>query len=181
MFKYFSRLSFTEPNSITLDEISNLLSVSAKIKNRKNADLLEFLQRLKREMEDFLADCYFRILSKKGNQFIFPFLLDEDFKNISSSEPHKINETQSQLLHKARAKHNSALKRICDTLNISKLSGHVPRHTFSAIMLNEGSSIEQISIILGHSSFKTTQEYLKKFPEKLHKEALEKFRGVFRN
>jgi site-specific recombinase XerD len=48
-------------------------------------------------------------------------------------------------------------------------------------MLNEGSSIEQISIILGHSSFKTTQEYLKKFPEKLHKEALEKFRGVFRN
>jgi hypothetical protein len=97
MFKYFSRLSFTEPNSITLDEISNLLSVSAKIKNRKNADLLEFLQRLKREMEDFLADCYFRILSKKGNQFIFPFLLDEDFKNISSSEPHQINETQSQL------------------------------------------------------------------------------------
>jgi integrase len=181
MFKYFSRLSISEPDTITLDDITYLIDVSAKMQNRKNADLLEFLQRLKVEMEDLLASCYFKILSKGGNHFVFPFLLDEDFKGISSSEPYKINEEQSRLLHKARAKHNSSLKRICEKLDISKLSGHVPRHTIASIMLNEGSSVEQISLILGHSNFKTTQEYLKKFPEKLHKEALDKFRGVLRN
>jgi site-specific recombinase XerD len=178
--KLFSKLKVDNPTSLLVDDIDGVITALENNYNRKQEELLIFLKSVKIKMEDLLATKFHQILSQYGDKFVFPYLMDEDFKNISSSEPFKINEKQSYLLHKARAKHNSNLKRIRITLNIGELSGHVPRHTLSSIMLNEGSSIEEISLVLGHSNFSTTQEYLKKFPEKLHKSALAKFRGAFR-
>jgi site-specific recombinase XerD len=176
----FSKLKVDNPTSLLVDDIDRVITALENNYNRKQEELLIFLKSVKIKMEDLLAIIFHQILSQYGDKFVFPYLLDEDFNNISSSEPFMINEKQSHLLHKARAKHNSNLKRIRIALNIGELSGHVPRHTLSSIMLNEGSSIEEISLVLGHSNFSTTQKYLKKFPEKLHKSALEKFRRAFR-
>jgi site-specific recombinase XerD len=178
--KLFSKLKVDNPTNLLVDDIDGVINALEKNYNRKQEELLSVLKSIKIKMEDLLAVQYHHILSQYGERFVFPYLLDEDFKNITSTEPHKINEHQSYLLQKARAKHNSNLKRIRKELNIGELSGHVPRHTLSSMMLNEGSSVEEISLVLGHSNFSTTQEYLKKFPEKLHKSALEKFRGAFR-
>lgn len=181
VLKFFRRLNITEPDTVGLRDLEITLKALKFNPNRKNNDLISFFESLIVQMEKAVALSFHSILSKYGNRFVFPYLKPDEFSDLSSLEPFRMNEYQSDQLQKARSQHNSNLKRISITLKISKLSGHVPRHTFASIMLNEGSSVEQIATILGHTSFKTTQEYLKKFPEKLHKEALDKFRSAMRN
>lgn len=58
---------------------------------------------------------------------------------------------------------NSYSKEIADVCGITKeLTFHIARHTFATtVTLTNGVSIESVSKILGHRSFKTTQHYAK--------------------
>jgi len=56
---------------------------------------------------------------------------------------------------------NKELSKLAKAAGISKsVSMHVARHTFSAIAYNQGADIYSISNSLGHSSIKTTENYL---------------------
>jgi site-specific recombinase XerD len=166
--------------NLTIYDISNLVNKLNVDIDRRNSDLVHFLEDVLRKMEDMVALEFHALLSKFKEGFLFPYLIFDDFKNLPASEPYRIDVTQSAILQRARAKHNSNLKRISFQLGIGDLSGHVPRHTIAFQMLEAGSSIEEIGLVLGHSNFATTHLYLKKFPERLHRGAMEKFRSVFR-
>lgn len=52
----------------------------------------------------------------------------------------------------------SILKRDCETLSIPKMRFHDLRHTFATRYLTSGGDITHLSLILGHSSVKITQD-----------------------
>jgi integrase len=71
------------------------------------------------------------------------------------------NIEQDYLIHRARTRHNGALKRVGKNLKIEGLSGHVPRHTLANHMAYSGRSEEEIRQVLAHSTVRTTKVYLR--------------------
>ena len=58
---------------------------------------------------------------------------------------------------------NKQLKKIGEVLNIEGLSTYVARHSFATILKNSGAPVAFIGETLGHTSTKTTENYLKSF------------------
>ncbi len=58
---------------------------------------------------------------------------------------------------------NTQLKKIGEVLNIEGLSTYVARHSFATILKNSGAPVAFIGETLGHTSTKTTENYLKSF------------------
>jgi integrase len=92
--------------------------------------------------------------------FLFPYLKFECFKEVGVDWTKFTTELEEQI-HRARAKHNSALKRITTKLGIEPVTGHTPRHTAARIMLSGGMDDSFIKDVLGHQDFKTTEHYLR--------------------
>lgn len=90
---------------------------------------------------------------KKG--YILPYMTEnpspKDIRRISQNKIRQVN------------KH---LDRIGKELNIKGLSTYVSRHSYATILKNKGVSIAFISETLGHTSIKTTENYLKSFEKK---------------
>ena len=58
------------------------------------------------------------------------------------------------------------MKRIAKNLQINKeVTTYFARHSFATVLRNSGASTEFISEALGHSSMRTTQNYLAGFEE----------------
>lgn len=55
---------------------------------------------------------------------------------------------------------NKALKTICEDLKIEKITTYSARHTIATMLMNSGTPVEAISMSLGHSNIKVTQNYL---------------------
>ena len=56
-------------------------------------------------------------------------------------------------------RYNQMLKAIGMCIGIEKLHSHMARHTFATWMLSNGSKIENVSKMLGHTDIKMTQRY----------------------
>ena len=56
-------------------------------------------------------------------------------------------------------RYNQMLKAIGMCIGIEKLHSHMGRHTFATWMLSNGSKIENVSKMLGHTDIKITQRY----------------------
>ena len=65
---------------------------------------------------------------------------------------------------------NAYLKVIADLSGLTRtISHHIARHTFATtICLNNNMALEDVSMLLGHSSLKTTQIYGKITQDRLH-------------
>jgi integrase len=75
---------------------------------------------------------------------------------------------------------NKQLKKIGETLSINGLSTYVARHSFATILKNSGAPIAFIGETLGHTSTKTTENYLKSFEseqKRKHFEAISNIGG----
>ena len=75
---------------------------------------------------------------------------------------------------------NKQLKKIGKQLGIDGLSTYVARHSFATILKNSGAPIAFIGETLGHSSTKTTENYLKSFEseqKRKHFEAISNIGG----
>ena len=68
-----------------------------------------------------------------------------------------------------RQKFNKNLKTIALTsgINIEKVSAHTIRHSFATHMLNRGSDLRCLQLLLGHADISSTQIYTKTRPERL--------------
>jgi site-specific recombinase XerD len=99
------------------------------------------------------------LVGKKNEDFIFPIGYDGGVENNA--------------LYRARRKIvNKYFKRIAEDAGIEeKFTTYYIRHSWATIAKDMGISIEVISEGLGHSSFKTTQVYLKSFNNKTLDEA----------
>ena len=113
----------------------------------------------KEKLEQFVGEKFFHVLSEGEEQFIFPYLDFNDFKE-TGLDWKKFDSKLEDKIQRVRAKHNGALKRICLKLGIDPVSGHTPRHTMTRNLVMNGADDNLIKDVLGHSSLATTQHYL---------------------
>lgn len=91
--------------------------------------------------------------SNPRSKYVFPVLEDEDL------------EIQTHKVKWARKRYNAKLKLLANKCDIeSRLTSYVSRHSFATQALLHSVPITAISAMLGHSSVKTTEIYLKGLP-----------------
>lgn len=91
-------------------------------------------------------------------------------KKTKKTDTIKLNKTALMLLEKEPSlliKHfadqhmNDELKKICKIVGISKkVSFHVARHTFATGFIRAGGNVEQLQLLMGHSSLSQTMVYV---------------------
>lgn len=144
-------------------DVGDLIKVEAMTKSidglfyQKHKEIFEIV---KNQMLQEIANRFFESLKKLEEQFLFPYLNFNDFKE-TGLDWNKFTMQIEDKIHRARAKHNSALKRITDKLEIEPVTGHTPRHTAARLMLQNGMDDSFIKDVLGHQDFKTTEHYLR--------------------
>ena len=80
----------------------------------------------------------------------------------------------------ARKRYNKKLKLLAELCNINKtLTSYVSRHSFATQAMLQQIPLNAISSMLGHSSIKTTETYLKSLPSNILDEYNEKVLEIF--
>ena len=98
-----------------------------------------------------------------GKPYLFPLLKSEPLNQWELKE----------MTDKANALINLYLKRVAVICGIEKrLTFHIARHTFAYLSLDNGVSYEILKDALGHSSYSTTQMYLKSLSDRKINEAV---------
>jgi len=142
IFSVYTGLRFQDAQSLTIDSLGKY----------KNKAFIKFIQqKTSRAIEIPLLPAAIKIIekyTKTPEREVFKKLLPE----ISNQ------------------KVNAYLKVIADLSGLNrKISHHIARHTFATtICLNNNMALEDVSMLLGHSSLKTTQIYGKITQERLH-------------
>lgn len=121
---------------------------------------------LKRVEEIYLSQVFSQITNIKKNNlndFVFPLLDNEEFKDINENNDFsKMSLKQYKLLKHATIVYNRKLKTLQKELDIQvTLTSHVARHTFTnLLLLMEDVNLYDVSQSLGHSSLSITQSYI---------------------
>jgi len=142
IFSVYTGLRFQDAQSLTTDNMGKY----------KSKEFIKFIQqKTARAIEIPLLPAPSKIIekySKTSEREIFKKLLPE----ISNQ------------------KVNAYLKVIADLSGLNRtISHHIARHTFATtICLNNNMALEDVSMLLGHSSLKTTQIYGKITQDRLH-------------
>lgn len=123
-------------------------------------ELIHYLQDIQNRLEDQIIGYFFKLVKDLPAQFLFPMLNYKDFKDSLENGKDFTLEQEYQI-HRARTRHNSALKRVSETMGIPALTGHVSRHTLANHMAYMGNSEEEIRQVLGHANIRTTKIYLR--------------------
>ncbi|MCH7410168.1 tyrosine-type recombinase/integrase [Belliella sp. DSM 111904] len=138
-----------------------LTDVIKQVANQQSHyELTTYLKDTQNRLEDQIIRYFFKLVKDLPTQFLFPMLNYDDFKD-SLENGKDFSQEQEYQIHRARTRHNSALKRVSETMGIPTLTGHVPRHTLANHMAYSGNSEEEIRQVLGHSNIRTTKIYLR--------------------
>jgi hypothetical protein len=101
---------------------------------------------------------------KEKNNFVFPCLKNNDFKNIGSDNDFsKISMEQYNTIKHSTIVYNRKLKTVGELCKIdTSLSSHVSRHSFTNLLLNmDNVNLYDISQSLGHKNITITQNYIR--------------------
>ena len=127
---------------------------------QSDSELTHYLQDIQNRLETQIIRYFFKMVKDLPDQFLFPMLNYDDFKD-SLENGKDFTQEQEYNIHRARTRHNSALKRVSETMGIPTLTVHVPRHTLANHMAYMGNSEEDIRQVLGHANVRTTKIYLR--------------------
>lgn len=154
---------------LTLEEVSRLIKTPYKDEQVKCAFLLSVFTGLRwsdiklLKWEDLHEDengKYFRVTMKKTAKPICVYLSDIGTKYLPTRTKSNNNGLVFTLPNNTRI--NAHVRRWCKEAEITKqVSFHVARHTFATMMLNNGTSLEVVSKMLGHKKLSTTEIYAK--------------------
>jgi len=98
-------------------------------------------------------------MSTTMNSFVFNLLKNEEFPN---PKLFPLEKDQYLRINKTSIVYNRNLKELQSLLKLTvSLKSHLPRTSFTNIMMEEGYHTRDISHILGHSSLSITDNYVK--------------------
>ncbi|MBK9300942.1 MAG: site-specific integrase [Bacteroidetes bacterium] len=97
--------------------------------------------------------------------FIFPFLKNEDFKDVKFDNETNLTLYQYNQISSKNVVYNRQLKRLQSRCEIDTvLTSHISRHTYTNILIDlTGNDIYSISKSLGHQRLSTTEHYINEF------------------
>ena len=116
-----------------------------------------------------LLNKYGKINRRKPNDYILPFL------SSCSDEKAILNK-----IHDVIKNINKGLSSICESISIKKITTYVARHTYSVYFVDNGGSISQLQKLLGHTSSRTTELYLKSITEATKEKSVEVLDKMFK-
>lgn len=131
----------------------------------------ELVEKLERNIS--MDICIWYRNRKKDNDFVFPYLNNEDFIDIGGDNNfNHISEPQYKKIKHNTIVYNRNLKKIKDLIGFNgvNLTSHTARHSFASFLLGMGDvNTFDIQQMLGHSSIQITDKYLQKHfnPKKL--------------
>lgn len=101
--------------------------------------------------------------AKSKNAFVFSRLHEEDFEAVLNNDNFSgATEIQYRKINRASIVYNRHLKQLQEHLGMKKtLKTHLPRTSFTNLMMKGKVNHRDISNTLGHSSISVTDEYLK--------------------
>lgn len=128
-------------------------------------EVLSRLEKRKEDLDNQFVRSTIEELTKMGsksrtkNSFVFDLLKNEEFPEEDLSV---LSEGQYLRINKTSIVYNRNLKKLESTLNLTvTMKSHLPRTSFTNIMMEEGFNTRDISLILGHSSLSITDNYVK--------------------
>jgi len=150
---------FVQHGKLTLDLRKNLDPISDTQK------VLSMLEGRKNDLDHQLMKSTIEELNKMGsksktkNSFVFDLLKNEEFPKPDLSI---LTEEQYLRINKTSIVYNRNLKKLQSLLDLNvSMKSHLPRTSFTNIMMEEGYNTRDISLILGHSSLSITDNYVK--------------------
>ena len=110
--------------------------------------------------------------------FIFPIIKNKElFKDVVFNEDTKLTKKQYNHLQTQTTLYNRSLKKLQKEVNIQSekrgektsvyspieipLTSHLPRHTYTNLMLEIGGDVYEISKSIGHQNIQTTNKYVR--------------------
>lgn len=101
---------------------------------------------------------------KEKNTFIIPLLNETDKAKLNATDDdltiYRIIQSNTTLYNRALKQLNKSFLDTSGQFIKTKLTSHLPRHTFTSISLSLGLDLFTISQSLGHSDIRTTQNYI---------------------
>lgn len=132
-----------------------------KLKNQIEERIIEIKRVFYAEMKNHLHKM--GTSKETGNDFIFKKLKEKDFSDYLENDNFSmVSEELYDKINKTSIVYNRDLKTLQKYLNFNKiLKSHLPRTTFTNIMMKGKVNHRDISDTLGHSSISITDEYLR--------------------
>ncbi len=136
-----------------IDPINDTREVLSRLEKRKKDLDNQFVQSTIEELNKMGSK------SKTMNSFVFDLLKNEEFPEPDLSI---LTEGQYLRINKTSIVYNRNLKELQSLLDLTvPMKSHLPRTSFTNIMMEEGFNTRDISLILGHSSLSITDNYVK--------------------
>lgn len=167
-------ISYLESKGMDIQHKSRGLQVSwiDSLFREKKKYVETFLELLEKRIEKVRMSFYQDVLDeltelgtneKTKNKFVFQRLKEEDFESVIDDDNfNKATEIQYKKINRAGIVYNRNLKEIETISGINKrFHSHLPRISFTNLMMKEKQNPRDISDILGHASLATTAAYTK--------------------
>ncbi len=136
-----------------IDPINHTKKVLSRLEKRKEDLDNQFVRSTIEELTKMGSK------SKTKNSFVFDLLKNEEFPEEDLSV---LSEGQYLRINKTSIVYNRNLKNLQSILDLTvPMKSHLPRTSFTNIMMEEGFNTRDISLILGHSSLSVTDNYVK--------------------
>lgn len=153
---------------IQLKELLEVVKIEVK---KINTSKLDRIENFNNRLYELLTIIILRLKKDKNysNKFVFPILNDEDFTDIKKEEDFdKMNKIQYLRFVGRRGYYNRLLKYVGEQCNISNLTSHKSRHSYTSLLLKNNKDINLYDLMksLGHKNLHTTQGYIQNFVNK---------------
>jgi integrase len=153
---------------IQLKELLEVVKIEVK---KINTSKLDRIENFNNRLYELLTIIILRLKKDKNysNKFVFPILNDEDFNDIKKEEDFdKMNKIQYLRFVGRRGYYNRLLKYVGEQCNISNLTSHKSRHSYTSLLLKNNKDINLYDLMksLGHKNLHTTQGYIQNFVNK---------------
>lgn len=160
-------LQQTINNDERLNQLYSLLNYVKNENQLQNIVINRTLEDYNNNLYNLLITIILRLKRDKNysNNFVFPILNNEDFKDITREESFdNMTELQYKKFTGRRGYYNRLLKQVGNQCNIDNLTTHKSRHSYTSLLLkNKDVNLFDLMKSLGHKNLSTTQVYIQNF------------------